>query len=100
MKPDQRRKILQLYESQTNLRKDIDDETKQFMVDEISRYDLIMWPQNVAMEILRAMIGGELTRPQLSQVLLFAKTAKSSRKIEFGGIKIRAKLREIVIIKS
>jgi tRNA(Ile)-lysidine synthetase-like protein len=89
------REIVDLYEKQKTLRVEIDREIAK--VATLSRYFLIMIPENVAMEILAAKTNGELTRPQLKQVLLFVKTAWPNKKLNFAKIKILAAKREIVI---
>ena len=92
---DKRRELLELYKKQNRLRKEINHEVKKSL--NLSRYFLIMVPESVALEILRAATFNKLTRPELKQVLLFAKTALPHKKIIFKNVKIRAKLREIII---
>lgn len=53
------------------------------------RYDLIMLPDGVAIEVLRQLTDGQLTRPQLNQLLLFAKTAQSGKRMVWKGVQVR-----------
>ena len=92
---DKRRELLELYKNQDRLREEINHEVKKCL--NPSRYFLIMIPESVALEILRAATFNKLTRPELKRVLLFAKTALPRKKIFFKNVKISAKLREIII---
>ncbi len=96
-----RRKLVQICQKQNELRREIENEIAKFSQPEICRYDLIMWPQNVALEILRGATNATLTRPQISQILLFAKTAKSGKSLYFGAsVKITAKKDAIYVRTS
>lgn len=53
------------------------------------RYNLIMLPSAVAIEMLRRLTGGNLTRPQLEQLLLFVKTAASGKQMNWRGIVVK-----------
>lgn len=50
-----------------------------------ARYDIIMWPESVALEVLRAQTNGRLTRPQLRSLYIAIKTARAGAKIEAGS---------------
>ena len=95
-------KMIDLYNAQSKFRTDIDQEIdyavqKNIIIHsdcvKISRYYLIMLPNIVAIEIINRLTDGLLTRPQLNQVLLFAKTARSGSKHEFNNVKIHKKLK-------
>lgn len=104
-----KRRLLELSERQKTLRAKIEKEISRICRAEfnleftsrnpvsLSRYFLIMIDEKSAAEILRFATRGELTRPQLGQVWLFAKTARAGKKLEFKNIKISATRREIVI---
>jgi tRNA(Ile)-lysidine synthase len=105
-----RQKLLKLYEKQKTLREETEKEictTCHSGLDPessnnatLSRYFLIMIDEKSALEILRAATKGELTYPQLRQILLFAKTALPHKKLDFKDIKVRANLREITMETS
>jgi tRNA(Ile)-lysidine synthase len=88
MPAEQRRKLLELNQKQTELRAEIEnilpDEPNCF-----ARDDIIALPENVAIEILNKITGGKLTIPQLKRFLGNLKTAKSGDLIQPGG-KIQA----------
>lgn len=50
-----------------------------------ARYNIIMWPEPVALEVLRAQTNGRLTRPQLRSLYMAIKTARAGAKIEAGS---------------
>lgn len=72
MSANQRADFLQLYQSQVGLMDEINAHTLQFSSEK--RHDFIMWPQSVALEILRSQL--QLTRPQARRALMNIKTAK------------------------
>jgi tRNA(Ile)-lysidine synthase len=61
------------------------------------RYFLIMIDEYSAREILRAATDGELTRPQLNQLILFVKVARARKKLLIGRYEFRATRRELLI---
>ena len=91
-------KFLELYFAQKNLRDQIDQEVSENL--SLSRYFLIMTPEMVAIEILRMATNGELTRPQLDQVLLFTKTSAQGKKLKFKNIEIMATKHDIAVTKK
>ena len=97
MTPVQRQTIIDLCRQQATLRKQIEQELAQFQDESLLRYDLIMWPADTAVEILRQATDGRLTTPQLNQLLLFARTARPGKKMQFAGVKVLAKKRHISI---
>ena len=91
-------KFLKLYSAQKKLRDQIDQEIDENM--NLSRYFLIMIPEVVAIEILRLATNSELTHPQLSQVLLFAKTAIPNKKLKFKNIEITTSKHDIAVTEK
>ncbi len=71
---------LELFNKQLKLRNDIDIEVKN--ISSRKRYDFIMWPQAVALEVLRKEIN--ITRPQAMQTLLGIKTGREGNVIEIA----------------
>lgn len=103
--PETRRRLLGLSGKQRELKPRIENETERILHDlaktdsnlRLSRYFLIMIDQSSALEILRRATCGKLMRPQLEQVLLFAKTARPNKILQFKELKITTKMRMIVI---
>ena len=61
----------------------------------LRRYDLIMLPADVAIEILRRLTKGRLTRPQLGQLLLFIKVGKPSKQLSWKRLNVRLDVRRV-----
>lgn len=81
-----RAKIIGLYQSQTTLRREIEEEQGKFSEAEMrSRYFMTMLPDMVALELLRQMTESRVTRPQLKQLLLGIKTARPGTSAQIGG---------------
>lgn len=78
MNPKQRKQFLELYQSQRSLMDQIDAHTTEINTDR--RHDLIMWPQEVSIEVLRSQL--KLTRPQARRALMAIKTAKPGTEME------------------
>jgi len=79
-------KIIDLYEVQTKLRGEIEKETGS--IDEAtiqSRYFMTMIPDVVALELLRIVTKGRITRPGLRQLLRDIKTARPGTYATTGG---------------
>lgn len=72
--------LWELYLAQERLADEIDIETEKLST--TRRYPFIMWPENVAMEVLRCQLV--LTRPQARAVLHAIKTAKPGAIHEAG----------------
>jgi tRNA(Ile)-lysidine synthetase-like protein len=77
----QRQRFVELYMSQCTLREQIDAETAALAPREIHetglpRYLLIMVPDEVAYELMRAWLGESLEQARMRDLLLFAKTAR------------------------
>lgn len=74
---------LGLYESQKKLAVAIDNELALLSSDR--RYDYIMWPQSVALEMMKHATG--VTRAQADAALVATKTARSGSSITIGNKK-------------
>lgn len=91
-----RLKLIKLYNAQLQLRHEIEGgiERLRFEVEDekgLSRYWLIMSPEVVALELLRAVCDGELLATQLHRLLFFAKTARIGATLEAGnGVEAQA----------
>lgn len=89
---DTKRQLRALHSHQKQLRQDIEKETLQLIGHgpEYSRYLIMHIPQAAAIESLRFITHGSLTRPQLARCLLAIKTAAAGSVFEAGsGIKLR-----------
>lgn len=84
---DTRRQLLALRANQVRLRAMIDDEAKNLVGEDVeySRYFFIQISSLVAIECLRYVTKGLLTRPQLERLLLAVKTARSNTVHEAGN---------------
>lgn len=73
-----RARLQELWQAQSQLRGEIDAETAALLENwRNSRYFFIMTPEAEALELLRGLTEGKLTRPQLQALLLGIKTAKA-----------------------
>ena len=103
--PADKAKLTRLYERQNHLRRQIERELEHYCVRHITRdkqgqlvlrrYDLIMLPADVAIEILRRLTKGWLTRPQLGQLLLFIKVGKPSKQLSWKRLNVRLDVRRV-----
>ena len=64
----------------------------------LRRYDLIMWSDVVALEVLRRITAAQLTRPQLMELLQFARTAQPSKRHQVGKIRVRVTTKELYLV--
>jgi tRNA(Ile)-lysidine synthetase-like protein len=88
---DIKRQLRSLHAHQKQLKKEIDAEARLLVGSgpNYSRYLFTHIPQSVALECLRLITKGLLTRPQLLQVLLAIKTAAAGKAFEAGaGVKV------------
>lgn len=100
MKLDEKSKIklLYLWQRQKVLKNLIEQEIHNLIKKfGNSRYFLTNIDDDVACEILRVMTKGELTRPQIRQLLMFIKTAKSGKEYVSGDVKVTFTARNFVI---
>jgi len=89
---DVKRQLRALHSHQKQLKQEIEKETIQLVGTgpEYSRYLLTHIPQSAAIECLRFITRGALTRPQLLRCLLAVKTAAAGSAYEAGaGVKVR-----------
>ena len=103
--PADKAKLTRLYERQKHLRRQIERELEHHCARHITRdkqgqlvlrrYDLIMLPADVAIEILRRLTKGWLTRPQLGQLLLFVKVGKPSKQLSWKRLNVRLDVRRV-----
>ena len=103
--PADKAKLTRLYERQKHLRRQIEQELEHYCVWHITRdkqgqlvlrrYDLIMLSADVAIEILRRLTKGWLTRPQLGQLLLFIKVGKPSKQLSWKRLNVRLDVRRV-----
>lgn len=103
--PADKAKLTRLYERQNHLRRQIEQELEYYCARHITRdkqgqlvlrrYDLIMLPADVAIEILRLLTKGWLTRPQLGQLLLFVKVGKPSKQLSWKRLNVRLDVRRV-----
>ncbi len=100
----ERNKMLALCHRQRRLRAEIDNEVTRYIEQRVGcvdnrpvmyRYDLIMLPADVAIEILRRLTKGWLTRPQLGQLLLFIKVGKPSKQLSWKRLNVRLDVRRV-----
>lgn len=106
---DERQQLLQLIARQRQLTAEIDDSVGR-LVAQISlrqntsvivrRYHLIMLPDVVALEVLRLLTGGQLTRPQLWMLLWFVRSAKPGKTIHWRKVQVAAAKTIITIQRS
>ena len=97
--------LIRLYERQRYLRRQIEQELEYYCARHatrdkqdrlvLRRYDLIMLPADVAIEILRRLTKGWLTRPQLGQLLLFIKVGKPSKQLSWKRLNVRLDVRRV-----
>lgn len=89
---DTKRQLRALHSHQKQLKKEIEAEVSKLIGEgpEYDRYLLTHMPRVTALECLRFITRGALTRPQLERCLLAVKTAAAGSQYEAGsGVKIR-----------
>ncbi|MCG5106512.1 tRNA lysidine(34) synthetase TilS [Candidatus Saccharibacteria bacterium] len=97
--PADKAELTRLYERQKHLRRQIEQELEHYCTWHIirdkqgqlvlCRYDLIMLPSQVAIELLRYVTDGYLTSPQLRQLLLFAKVGRPGKQMHWKRVGVR-----------
>ena len=94
---DEKGQFLQLITKQVDLRCQIDSEIDSYINKHIEsdgdslvirRYNLIMLPNDVAIEILKRLTESKLTTGQLWQLLIFIKSAKPAKKIAWKTVDV------------
>lgn len=106
-RPSVKDELFVLHESQVRLEEEIRHELGtwtdgHFTDGTLSRYELIMLPPAVGLEVLQEAIrrtcGSRLLGDQAKAALIFAKTARPGTRLEAGGgVMLRAKLRTLVV---
>lgn len=101
---DQKRQLLALRAHQTGLKSDIEKEADKLVGESptYSRYMFTHADSKTALELLRMITKGKLTRPQLSRALLAIKTNQAGTMFEAGsGVRFRFTSRnfEVELIK-
>jgi hypothetical protein len=111
MPVDIKEKLYQYIVRQNELTEQIDHETAAWLdendlagspVQALPRYQLIMMPQNVAHELLQAVlrrkVGKSILRPLADRALLFAHVAKPHRTFPINSRwQLRALPREVIV---
>ena len=97
--PADKAELTRLYGRQKHLRRQIEQELGYYCARHstrdkqgqlvLRRYDLIMLPSQVAIELLRYATDGYLTSPQLRQLLLFAKVGRSGKQMRWKRVGVR-----------
>lgn len=108
--PADKAELIRLYERQKHLRRQIERELEHYCTRHITRdkqgqlvlrrYDLIMLPSRVAMELLRYATNGYLTSPQLRQLLLFAKVGRSGKQMRWKRVGVRLSVHDLSFTKD
>lgn len=108
--PADKAELIRLYERQKHLRRQIERELEHYCARHIARdkqgqlvlrrYDLIMLPSRVAMELLRYATNGYLTSPQLRQLLLFVKVGKPSKQLSWKRVGVRLSVHDLSFTKD
>ena len=103
--PADRAELVRLHRKQKCLRRQIEQELEYYCARHatrdkpgrlvLRRYDLIMLPADVAIEILHRLTKGWLTRPQLGQLLLFIKVGKPSKQLSWKRLNVRLDVRRV-----
>ena len=103
--PADRAELVRLHRKQKCLRRQIEQELEYYCARHatrdkpgrlvLRRYDLIMLPADVAIEILRRLTKGWLTRSQLGQLLLFIKVGKPSKQLSWKRLNVRLDVRRV-----
>jgi len=89
--------FMDLYQETLILVGKIDEELESFKDQKLGRYELIMWPDTVAREVLRHRLGSR-TRREMDQVLLFARTARPNRtKQVSGGLELKTTVSQLIV---
>lgn len=79
----QRERLMELYKQQCNIRQQIEKDMS-VCPPVLRRYDYIMWPDDVARELLRQVVGS-LTRREFDQALLFIRTARPHKQLRLSN---------------
>lgn len=107
---DDKAELIRLYERQKHLRRQIEQELEHYCTRHITRdkqgqlvlrrYDLIMLPSRVAIELLRYVTDGYLTSPQLRQLLLFAKVGRPGKQMRWKRVGVWLSVHDLSFTKD
>ena len=108
--PSDKAELTRLYERQKHLRRQIEQELEHYCARHstrdkqgqlvLRRYDLIMLPADIAIEILRRLTKGWLTRPQLGQLLLFPKVGRPGKQMRWKRVGVRLSVHDLSFTKD
>ena len=108
--PSDKAELIRLYERQKHLRRQIEQELGHYCArysarDKqgqlvLRRYDLIMLPSQVAIELLRYVTDGYLTSPQLRQLLLFAKVGRPGKQMRWKRVGVWLSVHDLSFTKD
>lgn len=108
--PSDKAELTRLYERQKHLRRQIEQELEHYCARHstrdkqgqlvLRRYDLIMLPSRVAIELLRYVTDGYLTSPQLRQLLLFAKVGRPGKQMHWKRVGVRLSVHDLSFTKD
>lgn len=87
IQPDERQNLLTLRQQQIRLKQDILNEVRRVVGEgpDFSRHFFTHIPKQAAIECLREVTKGDLTRPQLERFLLAIKTIGSGKTLQLGN---------------
>ncbi len=101
-----RSQLHMLYQAQVMLRAEIEQEVARIAASvaqygngvwDLPRYDAIMLPDVVALELLAYLTDGRLTRPQLVQVLTHIKVGRPHKKLFLGDVAVKVETQRVSI---
>lgn len=103
--PQERQGLLGLYQMQLKLREEVSGELQPLLSrysqnGAIGRYPLVMVPDEVAYELLRAWLGQPLERQRMRDLLLFCKTGREGTKWSLDGARFVAIKEHRLIVQS
>lgn len=108
--PADRAELVRLHRKQKCLRRQIEQELEYYCARHatrdkpgrlvLRRYDLIMLPSRVAIELLRYATDGYLTSPQLRQLLLFAKVGRPGKQMRWKRVGVRLSVHDLSFTKD
>lgn len=92
-------RFLQLNKKQQKMRQEIEREVST-LTPALRRYDFVMWPDEVALEMVRAQVGA-LTHKELERILLFIRVSKNHKKIPLSNGKIlRMDVNQFIVLEG
>lgn len=96
---EQREKFFDIYTRQVALRSDIERGVAA-LFPAPRRYEFVMWPDTVAYEMLRWMVGS-LPREEYSRALLFIRVARPHKQLQLSnGIEIMMRVNHFIVSRG